>query len=126
MAEHLFDKSHRYTIRMKGNVLGELEELVLLTIAVLDQEAYGVAVTQEIEQQTGRVVDFSSVHTTLKRLQEKGFLRSEMGGATPERGGRRKRLYTITIAGFQALREVQQTRSRLWEQIPNKMQWEAI
>jgi PadR family transcriptional regulator, regulatory protein PadR len=97
---------------MKGNVLGELEELVLLTIAVLDQEAYGVAVTQEIEQQTGRVVDFSSVHTTLKRLQEKGLLRSEMGGAT--------------TAGFQALREVQQTRSRLWEQIPNKMQWEAI
>jgi PadR family transcriptional regulator, regulatory protein PadR len=111
---------------MKGNILGELEELVLLTIAVLDQEAYGVAVTQEIEQQTGRVVDFSSVHTTLKRLQEKGFLRSEMGGATPERGGRRKRLYTITTAGFQAIREVQQTRSRLWEQIPNKIQWKAI
>ena len=111
---------------MKRNFLGEFEELVLLTIAVLGEQAYGVAVTQEIERQTGRVVDFSSVHTTLKRLQEKGFLTSRMGGATPERGGRRKRLYTITASGYHALREVQQVRSRLWGLIPNKLQLEAL
>jgi len=111
---------------MKRTFLGEFEELVLLTIAVLEQQAYGVAVTQELERQADRVVDFSTVHTTLKRLQEKGFLTSKMGGATPERGGRRKRLYTITAAGYQALREVQQVRSRLWGLIPNKLQLEAL
>ncbi len=99
---------------------------MLLTIAVLDEQAYGVRVTQEIERQTGRVVDFSSVHTTLKRLQEKGFLTSTMGGDTPERGGRRKRLYTLTAAGYGALREVQQVRSRLWGLVPNKLQLEGI
>ena len=59
---------------MKGNFLGELEELVLLTIAVITEEAYGVNVSQELERQTGRLIDFSTVHTTLKRLEEKGFL----------------------------------------------------
>jgi DNA-binding PadR family transcriptional regulator len=58
---------------MKRTYLGEFEELVLLTIAVLGDQAYGVTITQEIEEQTGRIVDFSSVHTTLKRLEEKGF-----------------------------------------------------
>ncbi len=86
---------------MKRTYLGEFEEVVLLTIAVLPQTlAYGVALTQEIEKQTGRVVDFSTVHTTLKRLEEKGFAHSKMGRATPERGGRRKRLYTLTTAGY--------------------------
>jgi DNA-binding PadR family transcriptional regulator len=111
---------------VKRYFLGEFEELVMLTVAVLNQQAYGVAVTQEIERQTGRVVDFSSVHTTMKRLQEKGFLTSEMGGATPERGGRRKRLYSITTSGYQVLKEVQQVRSQLWEMIPNKLQWETL
>jgi DNA-binding PadR family transcriptional regulator len=111
---------------MKRVYLGEFEELVLLTIAVLQEGAYGVTVTQEIEKQTDRTVDFSTVHTTLKRLEEKGFLSSQMRGATAQRGGRRKRFFTITTAGYQALREIQLVRSRLWSLIPNKIQLEGI
>ena len=76
---------------MRRTYLGEFEELVLLMIAILDGQAYGVTVSQEIEQQTGRLVTFGAVHNTLIRLEEKGFVRSELGGATMERGGRRKR-----------------------------------
>jgi DNA-binding PadR family transcriptional regulator len=106
---------------MKRTYLGEFEELVLLTIAVLGDQAYGVSITQEIEEQTGRIVDFSSVHTTLKRLEEKGFLHSTMGGATAERGGRRKRFFSITAAGLRALQEIQEIRSRMWSIIPNQL-----
>jgi DNA-binding PadR family transcriptional regulator len=111
---------------MKRTLLGEFEELVLLTIAVLEEQAYGVAITQELERQAERVVDFSTVHTTLRRLQEKGFLSSQMGGATAERGGRRKRLYALTTAGGQALQEVQRVRSRFWQQVPSKWQIQGV
>ena len=108
-------------ILMKRTYLGEFEELVLLTIAVLGDQAYGVTITQKIEEQTGRIADFSSVHTTLKRLEEKRFLSSFMGGATAERGGRRKRYFSITPAGVSALREIQQVRDRMWALIPNQL-----
>ncbi|MBC7922015.1 MAG: helix-turn-helix transcriptional regulator [Ferruginibacter sp.] len=108
---------------MKRNFLGAL---VLLTIAGLEAQAYGVAVTQALARQTGRAVDFSTVHTTLKRLQEKGFLTSTMGEATPQRGGRRKRLYRLTAPGYQALQQIQQVRSRLWALIPGKLQLEGL
>ena len=103
---------------MKRAFLGEFEEVVLLTVAFLGEGAYGVTVTQEIEQKTGRTVGFSSVHTTLQRLEAKGFLRSQMGGATAERGGRRKRFFTVTAAGRKALVEVRQVREELWEALP--------
>ena len=103
---------------MKRAFLGEFEEVVLLTVAVLDEDAYGVSVTQEIEQKTGRTVGFSTVHTTLQRLEEKGFLSSRMGGATAERGGRRKRLFTVTAAGRRALQDVKQVRTELWNALP--------
>jgi DNA-binding PadR family transcriptional regulator len=67
-------------------------------------------------------LDFSTVHTTLKRLEEKGHLLSEMGGATSERGGRRKRFFKITTYGYQALRENQEMRNRLWSLIPPNFQ----
>jgi len=111
---------------MKGQYLGELEELVLLTIAVIPEKAYGVNVSQMLEQQTGRLIDFSTVHTTLKRLEEKGFLTSAMGGATPERGGRRKRFFSITSAGYEALRDSQAVRSKLWSQVPSPFQFKGI
>src|SRR3712207_4271698 len=98
---------------MKRVYLGEFEEIVLLTVAVLYEQAYGVTVTQEIERQTGRAVTFSTVHTTLQRLEEKGFLTSGMGGATAERGRRRKRYYSVTAGGSQALHEIQQVRAQL-------------
>jgi DNA-binding PadR family transcriptional regulator len=103
---------------MKRTFLGEFEEVVLLTVAILGDEAYGVSVTQELEQKTGRVVGFSSVHTTLQRLEEKHFLSSQMGGATAERGGRRKRFFLVTEAGRKALLEVKQIREELWEAMP--------
>ena len=103
---------------MKRTFLGEFEEVVLLTVAILGEEAYGVTITQELEQKTGRVVGFSTVHTTLQRLEEKGFLSSEMGGATAERGGRRKRFFTITAFGRKALREVKEVREELWGSLP--------
>ncbi|GAB3031855.1 PadR family transcriptional regulator [Spirosoma pulveris] len=106
---------------MKRTFLGEFEEVVLLTVAVLGNEAYGVTVTQEIEQRTGRTVGFSTVHTTLQRLAEKGYLSSEMGGATAERGGRRKRFFSVTAAGRRALQEVKQVREELWSALPPQM-----
>ncbi|AKD56604.1 PadR family transcriptional regulator [Spirosoma radiotolerans] len=103
---------------MKRAFLGEFEEIVLLTVAVLDEGAYGVTITQEIEQKTGRSVGFSTVHTTLQRLAEKGFLTSTMGGATAERGGRRKRFFAVTATGRRALQEVKQIREELWGALP--------
>ena len=103
---------------MKRTFFGEFEEIVLLTVAILGEEAYGVTVTQELEQKTGRSVGFSTVHTTLQRLEEKGFLASQMGGATAERGGRRKRFFTVTAAGRKALVEVKQVREELWGALP--------
>lgn len=106
---------------MKRPSLGELEEVVLLTVAALQQQAYCALITQTIEQQLDRSISFPTVHTTLQRLEEKGFASSVMGGATTERGGRQKRLFTVTAAGQRALMECRQVRSQLWEQIPNQV-----
>jgi DNA-binding PadR family transcriptional regulator len=103
---------------MKGYHLGELEELVLLTVGILDQEAYGVSVLEEIKTQTGRKVNISAIHTVLNRLEEKGFLDSKMGGATEERGGRRKRLFRISANGRSAISEIRNLRNKLYDQIP--------
>ena len=103
---------------MRRTYLGEFEELVLLMIAILDGNAYGVTVSQEIEEQTGRLVTFGAVHNTLIRLEEKGFVTSELGGATTERGGRRKRLFKVTALGKSALTDIQQLRNKLWKQMP--------
>jgi DNA-binding PadR family transcriptional regulator len=106
---------------MKGTYLGEFEELVLLTVCVLYDEAYGVAVMESIEQQAGRSASISAVHSALHRLEKKGFLDSQMGGATSERGGRRKRLFTITNDGKEALIEARHLREKLWRLIPDTM-----
>ena len=103
---------------MKGTDLGALEELVLLATAALGENAYAVVIKDEIERQSGRSVNISSIHTTLHRLQEKEFLISEMGGATSERGGRRKRFFRPTNAGFEALREAHSLRSHFRKLIP--------
>lgn len=104
---------------MRRTYLGEFEELVLLMIAILDGQAYGVTVSQEIEHHTGRVVTFGAVHNTLIRLEEKGFVRSELGGATTERGGRRKRLFKVTALGQRAIQDIQQLRNKLWQLMPD-------
>lgn len=104
---------------MKGNNIGELEELVLLTVGSLYDEAYGVAVMDEIKARAGRDMNISAIHAVLRRLEEKGLLKSRMGGSTNERGGRRKRLFTLTKAGKFALDEINTVRSTLYNSIPN-------
>ena len=103
---------------MRRTYLGEFEEVVLLMVAILNGDAYGVTVSQALEEHTGRVVTFGTVHNTLIRLEEKGFVTSELGGATAERGGRRKRLFRVTALGGRALQEVQQLRNELWQLLP--------
>src|SRR5690242_2506142 len=109
MALYLIDKI-RYNRRryMKRTSIGEFEEIVLLITALLEEDAYGVTITQEIERQTARKVGFNTVHTTLQRLEEKGLIVSKMGGATAERGGRRKRYFRITALGSRTLRELKE------------------
>ena len=103
---------------MKGKNLGELEELVLLMVGALTDGAYGVAIMDEIEAQTGRRLNISAIHSVLKRLEIKGYLMSEMGGATSDRGGRRKRIFTISSSGRIALEQVRDVRNQLWDRIP--------
>jgi DNA-binding PadR family transcriptional regulator len=71
--------------------LGELEELILLMVALLNKEAYGVLIAEELQRQAGRTITISAIHAVLHRLEEKGFVKSTMGGASSERGGRKKR-----------------------------------
>ena len=103
---------------MKGANIGELEELVLLTVGILYKEAYGVAVMDEIQKQTGRSLNISAVHAVLKRLEEKGLVTSEMSDPTNERGGRRKRIFNLTAAGRRALTEANELRNQLYNQLP--------
>lgn len=103
---------------MKGYYLGELEELVLLTVGVLFPEAYGISVMDEIEKQAGRSLNISAVHSVLTRLEDKGFLKSKMSDPTEARGGRRKRIFLLTAAGKRALEESNEIRNQLYNQIP--------
>jgi PadR family transcriptional regulator, regulatory protein PadR len=97
--------------------LGELEELILLMVALLDKEAYGVSITEELKKQADRDISISAVHAVLHRLEEKGFVKSRMGGASQERGGRRKRLFSITAYGRNSLAELRDTRNLIWDLI---------
>jgi PadR family transcriptional regulator len=103
---------------MKGTQLGEFEELILLIAGVLHPEAYGLNIRREVINQTGRKVAIGAVHSALSRLQEKGFLKSNLADATHERGGRRKRLFQITASGKRAMEKNHELRNSLWNQIP--------
>jgi len=105
-------------IEMSKSYIGEFEELVLTIVAILQDDAYGNAIVSEIKDKAGREVNLSAVHVTLYRLEDKGYVRSDMGGATNERGGRRKRIFTITNAGLAILRDMKESRMDLWKLIP--------
>ena len=109
---------------MKGTYLGEFEELVLLAVGILFNDAYGLALVDELEKRTGRNVMMSSVHKALVRLEEKGYLKSHLGGATEIRGGRDKRLYTLTQSGIKVLNQSREMRNSMWKEIP-KIIWEG-
>ena len=94
--------------------LVEFEELVLLTVAGLGEDAYGVSIQQDLETRCNRSISIGDLHSTINRLEEKGFLKSWLGGATQERGGRSKRYYEITQAGKKAVAETKSMRDELW------------
>ena len=96
--------------------LGEFEEVILLLAGILGEDAYAFRIADEFESQTKRAVSIGAVHSSLTRLEEKGFLKSEMGKATAERGGRRKRIYTLTAYGKKTLAAARDFRQSLWQQ----------
>lgn len=104
---------------MKGTHLGEFEEIVMLTVGILYDEAYGIAIKKELEKRMKRSVSVGAMHSALKRLETKGFLQSRLGEATAARGGKRKRYFRITVYGYHALREVRSMREQLWNAVPN-------
>lgn len=102
---------------MKGEYLGELEELVLLTVASMHADTYGVAIMNEIAGRSGREVNIGALHSVLNRLEAKGYLKSKMGGATAERGGRRKRYFTITAPGRKLAEEIIAQKIELYQRV---------
>jgi PadR family transcriptional regulator PadR len=106
-------------MNLKGNYLGELEELVLVSVASLEENAYGVSVQQYIIEKADREVNISAIHEVLKRLQTKGYLKSKMGGATNERGGRRKRFFILTSSGSKAMEHAIRMKMEFYKNIPS-------
>ncbi len=103
---------------MKQHSLGEFEELILLIVAALHDEAYGVAILDYMEEKLGKNVNISAVHVALKRIEQKGFVSSRFGGITEERGGRRKKFYVITSLGKSMLDTQYELRTSIYKQIP--------
>ena len=103
---------------MKGKYLGEFEELVLLIVASLGNEAYAVSVKAEIAEKANRQVNISAVHSVLYRLENKGLLSSKFGAASAKRGGKKKRLFQVTSAGFEMLQLSKNLKERIWKTIP--------
>ncbi len=104
---------------MKEYQLGEFEEIVLLTVAILHGDAYGVSIKQEIEERLQRNVSVSALQTALRRMEKKGYLKSEFGEATAIRGGKRKRYFQVTKTGKAALDFTKETRNKLWSAVPD-------
>lgn len=98
---------------MKG-YLGEFEELVLLTIANLADGAYGSALLRDINERANRNLSLGALHSTLTRLEEKGYITSHLGEPTNERGGRRKRYFELTSTAISALNDMKSLRDELW------------
>lgn len=100
------------------NNLGEFEEIVMLTIGVLGENAYGLAIKEHIELRLKRPVSMGALHTGLYRLEEKGYLKSKLGQATKVRGGKPKRFFIVTNGGQKALKKAMEDRQQLWNDIP--------
>ena len=103
---------------MKKTKLGEFEELVLLTVATLQNDAYGVEIKRELEGRLKERLSVGSIQSALKRMEEKGFLTSEFGEATQKRGGKRKRIYAATPYAHRVLADLKEIRTGLWNAIP--------
>ena len=102
---------------MKGERLGEFEEFTLLAVRALGDNTYAVPVQEYVEKATGRAVSLGAVYAALARLEEKGFVRSGMTEAVAQRGGKSRRVYTVTAAGLKTARELHRVRERIWNAI---------
>ncbi len=105
-------------IEMGKHHLGEFEEIVMLTVAILHGEAYGISIIDEIETRLKRKVSIGALQTVLRRLEKKGLLTSAFGETTKVRGGKRKRYFTVTKYGKKVLQEAKEQRMGLWNAIP--------
>ncbi len=103
---------------MKKYYLGEFEEIVLLTIGILNKEAYGVSIKNEIEARLKREVSMGALHSSLIRLEDKGYIKAARGEATAERAGRPRKYFEITAVGKKALAYCKSTRDQLWDALP--------
>jgi PadR family transcriptional regulator PadR len=103
----------------RGNYLGEFELMVLLALMRLGDDAYGVPISREIEQRSGREVALGSVYAALERLEEKGLVESRLGDPTAERGGRAKRYFRTTESGLRNVRQTQRALISLWKGLPD-------
>ncbi len=103
---------------MSEQSLGEFEELVLLIVAANNKEAYGVHILKQLEERLGRKLNISGIHVALKRMENKGFVESSYGGITTERGGRRKKYYSITSLGKKVLDRQYELRTSIYQEIP--------
>ncbi|MBL7865971.1 MAG: helix-turn-helix transcriptional regulator [Cyclobacteriaceae bacterium] len=103
---------------MKKYQLGEFEEVVILTVAILHQDAYGISIKKEIESRLKRTVSVGALQSALTRLEQKGYLKSSEGEATQERAGRPKKYFQVTAYGKKAMAHAKATRDELWKAIP--------
>jgi DNA-binding PadR family transcriptional regulator len=102
---------------MKGDYLGAFEELVLLAVAGVGAEAYGITVQERVERDAGRTVSLGAVYAALDRLEAKKYVASWLGDTGAYRGGRRKRHFSITADGTAALRDMRRIRDRMWRAV---------
>jgi PadR family transcriptional regulator PadR len=105
---------------MKGDRLGEFEEFTLLAVRAIGSATYGVPIQQFVEEATRRSVSMGAVYAALDRLEEKGYVRSVMGAATPTRGGKRKRLFEVTPLGRRAVEDLRRVRDQIWRAIDER------
>ncbi len=103
---------------MRKYQLGEFEELVIMTIGILNNEAYGVSIQREMQSRLSRSISMGAIHAALTRMEEKGYLKSFAGESTVERAGRPKRFFEITALGKKAMQYSKATRDEFWSAIP--------
>ncbi|WP_420385203.1 PadR family transcriptional regulator [Roseivirga sp.] len=102
---------------MTQEILSGQEEVVLLSVGSLEPEAYAYGLKKEIKDQAGYNWSIGTIHTILYRLENKGLLKSTMGGSSEKRGGRSKRLYSLSAKGYQIIRDIQDTRQSMWDKL---------
>ena len=101
--------------------LGDLEELVLLAVLRLGEEAYGAAIREELKARADRAPTISTIYVTLMRMEDKGYVASRMGEPTRERGGKAKRYFRMEAEGMKALETARQIRERMWEGLKDQV-----